>query len=333
MKPLPRMPITLPSPEASPPVRIKRRAVSGVFLLDKPLGISSNAALQRVRYLFQALKAGHTGTLDPLASGLLPVCLGQATRFSGVVLEAPKTYQAQLRLGYTSSTGDAEGVIEPGRPYEGDALQVQQVLQGFVGAQQQAPPMHSALKHQGQPLYRYARAGIEIDRPTRTIRVYALQQLAWHGEELTVSLQVSKGTYIRVLAQDIGAALGCGAYLSALRRTASGPYHVGQALTLEQLAQCTLEQRDACLLPADTLLQEIPAIALQAHAARSLAHGQCVPLPEWAPHQIGAALAKPESVDASAETQTLRLYAPDHRFLGLGVWNAGVLRPSRLMPE
>ncbi len=333
MKPLLRMPITPPSPEATPPVRIQRRPISGVFLLDKPLGLSSNTALQRVRYLFAALKAGHTGTLDPLASGLLPICLGQATRFSAVVLDAPKTYEAQLRLGYTSSTGDGEGVIQQAQTYQGDAFRLQQVLQGFVGVQQQVPPMHSALKHQGQPLYRYARAGIEIERPMRTIRVHALHQLAWQGEFLSVSVQVSKGTYIRVLAEDIGAALGCGAYLSALRRTASGPYHVAQAHTLEQLAQYSLAQRDACLLPADSLLQELPAVALDQQSARLLGHGQSVPLPEWGLCQSTDPGVHPDSTKPLASVQTLRLYGPDRRFLGLGEWHAGVLRPTRLMSE
>lgn len=333
MKPLPRMPITHPIPEATSPVRIKRRPISGVFLLDKPLGLSSNSALQRVRYLFQALKAGHTGTLDPLASGLLPVCLGQATRFSAVLLDAPKTYEATLRLGYTSSTGDGEGVIEPGQDFRGDALQIQRVLQSFVGVQQQSPPMHSALKHQGQPLYRYARAGVEIERPTRTIQVHALRSLNWQGESLSVAVQVSKGTYIRVLAEDIGAALGCGAYLSALRRTASGPYQVAQALTLEQLEQCPLAQRESCLLGADSLLQELPAVELEQQSARLLGHGQSVALPEWARCQIGSALADSEAPKALTGVQALRLYGPEHRFLGLGEWSAGLVRPIRLMSE
>ncbi len=333
MKPLLRMPITPPSPEATPPVRIKRRPISGVLLLDKPLGLSSNTALQRVRYLFAALKAGHTGTLDPLASGLLPICLGQATRFSAVVLEAPKTYEAQLRLGYTSSTGDGEGLIQQGQSYRGDARHLHQVLQGFVGEQQQAPPMHSALKHQGQPLYRYARAGIEIERPMRSIRVYALRQLDWQGEFLSVSVQVSKGTYIRVLAQDIGVALGCGAYLSGLRRTASGPYQVAQAYTLEQLAQYSLAQRDACLLASDSLLQEIPAVELEQPSARLLGHGQSVPLPEWELRQSTDPGARPGSTKPLSSGQILRLYGPDRRFLGLGEWHAGVLRPTRLMSE
>ncbi len=327
------MPNTHPSPESTHPVRIARRAISGVFLLDKPLGLSSNSALQRVRYLFQALKAGHTGTLDPLATGLLPICLGQTTRFSGVVLEAPKTYEACIRLGYTSSTGDGEGVIESGQVYRGDQSTLQQVLQGFVGQQQQAPPMHSALKHQGKPLYVYARAGVNIERPMRSIHIHALRQLSWQGDELNISVQVSKGTYIRVLAQDIGTALGCGAYLSGLRRSPSGPEHVAQALRLEQLEQLTLAQREACLLATDTLLQEFPALQLPAQLARLLRHGQNLSIP-WQALDGMRAPGEETLVWAAVPTpQTLRLYDPDQQFLGLGEWNAGLLRPARLMAE
>ncbi|VAY88842.1 tRNA pseudouridine synthase [mine drainage metagenome] len=258
------------------PERSERRALTGVILFDKPFGLSSNHALQRVRRLFQALKAGHTGTLDPHATGLLPLCFGEATKYSGWILDAPKTYHATLTLGQTSSTGDGEGVLNPGRPFLGNEMTLNATLDGFLGTQTQLPPMHSALKVQGQTLYQLARAGKEVERTPRAIHVHEIRLLSWQEDQVVIETKVSKGTYIRVLAQDIGIALGCGAYLSGLRRTATGPFDLNEAVTLENLEGMTQAQRDACLQPVDSLLAGLPRPDLPLTQGRSLSQGQIV---------------------------------------------------------
>jgi tRNA pseudouridine55 synthase len=243
-------------------VRIVRRPVHGVLLLDKPLGLSSNDALQKAKRLYRAEKAGHTGTLDPLATGLLPLCFGAATKFSQVSLDADKAYRATLALGRTTSTGDAEGEVLRERPVSVTREQIEAVCRRFVGVISQVPPMHSALKHEGRALYDYARAGIEIERAPREVRILAIDIVEWREERLVLDVRCSKGTYIRTLAEDIGEALGCGAHLAALRRTASGALRVEASITLEALAALDEPARDALLQPADTLLADWPAVRL-----------------------------------------------------------------------
>ncbi len=293
--------------------RIKR-AVSGVLLLDKAYGISSNTALQQVKRLFQAEKAGHTGNLDPIATGLLPVCFGEATKFSHYLLDANKCYQARFKLGTTTSTGDTEGEILCQQPVAVSLEDVEQVLKSFVGTIQQIPPMYSALKHQGKALYTYARAGIDIPRDPREVTIYSLVLDNFSGDELGVTVHCSKGTYIRVLGEDIGAALGCGAHMVALRRSETGEFNLSSALKLQQLELMTPEQRDATLLPADCLLAGLPKVTLDSESAYYLQQGQAV----WTAGQ--------------SEMGSVSLYGPETVFLGLGeVTSEGKIAPKRLV--
>lgn len=245
-----------------------------MLLLDKPLGLTSNAALQAARRLYNAAKAGHTGTLDPLATGLLPLCFGEATKFAGELLDADKTYAATLCLGTTTDTADAEGRVLLTRPVQASAPQVDSVLRGFTGEIMQVPPMHSALKRDGKPLYEYARQGIELERTPRRVRIHAIDVNDFSGDTLSFTVACSKGTYVRTLAEDIGEALGCGAHLIALRRTGIGGLRLEQAMTLAQLESMSIEQRDASLSPADTLLLELPRAELSVGDAARLLHGQ-----------------------------------------------------------
>lgn len=242
--------------------RIVRRPVHGVLLLDKPVGLSSQDALYKAKRLLRAEKAGHTGTLDPLASGLLPLCFGAATKFAQVSLEADKAYRATLQLGQTRVGGDREGEVLQERPVAFEAALLQASIERLTGEIDQVPPMQSALKHQGKALYEYARAGIEIERQPRRVRIHRLDLVEWSGSTLVLDVTCSKGTYVRTLAQDLGELLGCGAHLAALRRTASGPLRVKEALTLEALAALDEPARDALLRPADALLQSWPEIRL-----------------------------------------------------------------------
>lgn len=242
--------------------KVVRRPVHGVLLLDKPVGLSSQDALYKAKRLLRAEKAGHTGTLDPLASGLLPLCFGAATKFAQVSLEADKAYRATLHLGQTRVGGDREGEVVQERPVAFDAAMLHTSIERLTGEIEQVPPMQSALKHQGKALYEYARAGIEIERQPRRVRIHRLEVLQWSGPTLVLDVHCSKGTYVRTLAQDLGELLGCGAHLSGLRRTASGPLQVEQALTLEALAALEESARDALLRPADALLQSWPEIRL-----------------------------------------------------------------------
>ena len=258
------------------PRRAPRRKMDGVLLLDKPLGITSNAALQKARWLLNAAKAGHTGTLDPLATGLLPLCFGEATKFSGELLDADKTYQATVRLGITTDTADAEGRVLVTRPVMVGEAEVRAMLPRFTGTQQQVPPMHSALKRDGTPLYELARQGIEVERAPREIIIHSLDYLGWSGDSFGLAVACSKGTYIRTLAADIGEALGCGAHLAALRRTRVGTLDVADALALEQFEATPVDERDRLLLPVDTLLVELPVVQLTEPEVRSLLLGQAV---------------------------------------------------------
>lgn len=242
--------------------KLVRRPVHGVLLLDKPVGLTSQDALYKAKRLLRAEKAGHTGTLDPLASGLLPLCFGAATKFAQVSLEADKAYRATLHLGQTRVGGDREGEVLLERPVAFDAALLQASIACLTGEIEQVPPMQSALKHQGKALYEYARAGIEIERQPRRVRIHRLEVVQWSGPTLVLDVHCSKGTYVRTLAQDLGELLGCGAHLAALRRTASGPLRVEEALTLEALAALDEPARDALLRPADALLQSWPEIRL-----------------------------------------------------------------------
>ena len=251
--------------------KISRRPVHGVLLLDKPLGWSSNDALQKVKWLLRAEKAGHTGTLDPLATGVLPLCFGAATKFSQLQLDADKTYEAVLCLGVKTSTADAEGEVLETRPVSVSAEDVARVQAQFTGKISQLPPMHSALKKDGKALYEYARAGIEVERASREVQIFELQLTLVSTEALPPVIKLvakcSKGTYIRTLGEDIGEALGCGAHLSALRRIATGGFSVAQCVTLEALEAMIEAQRLACLLPVDSLLGDHAVVTLDADNA------------------------------------------------------------------
>jgi tRNA pseudouridine55 synthase len=249
--------------------------VHGVLLLDKPLGWSSNDILQKVKWLLRAEKAGHTGTLDPLASGVLPLCFGAATKFSQLQLDADKTYEATLCLGTKTSTADAEGEVIETRPVEVASDDVVRVTRQFTGAISQVPPMHSALKKDGKALYEYARAGLEVERLARNVTIYELNMLLDQTdkapEAITMRVKCSKGTYIRTLGEDVGEALGCGAHLSALRRVETGGFEVAQCVTLDALEAMTDDQRRACLLPVDSLLAQHTPVTLDTdNAARFL---------------------------------------------------------------
>jgi tRNA pseudouridine55 synthase len=293
--------------------RHKRRPVDGVLLLDKPQGLSSNTALQRARRLLNAAKAGHTGTLDPMATGLLPLTFGEATKFSQMLLDADKGYEAVVRLGVETDTGDAEGQVIATAGVAVDRVKVEAALARFRGEIEQVPPMYSALKRDGKPLYEYARAGIEVERKARVVSIHALELLDFDGETFSIRVDCSKGTYIRTLAIDLGRALGCGAHLAALRRTRIGPFTASGAVTLEALeAAAEGEARDALLAPADALVAHLPAIELDPAAAAAILQGRQLPLPGTAPG-------------------LLRLYAAG-RFLGLGETNGeGRLLPKRLV--
>jgi tRNA pseudouridine55 synthase len=286
--------------------------VHGVLLLDKPLGWTSNDALQKAKRLFRAEKAGHTGTLDPLATGLLPLCFGAATKFSQVSLDADKAYRATLRLGRTTSTGDAEGELLQTRAVQVDLAAIEAACRQHTGQIEQLPPMHSALKHKGRALYDYARAGIEVAREPRRVCIHRIDIVEWHDESLVIDVQCSKGTYIRTLAEDIGEALGCGAHLAALRRTASGALRLQDALTLEQLAALSEAQRDALLLPADALLADWPRVRLPDDEAGRFLTG----------------LRRRVSL---ADAAAVRVYGPDDAFLGSAHIAGGELIADRLL--
>jgi tRNA pseudouridine55 synthase len=239
----------------APRTRVQRRPVHGVLLLDKPLGLSSNDALQKAKWLLRAEKAGHTGTLDPLATGVLPLCFGAATKFSQLHLDADKTYEAVARLGVKTSTGDSEGEVIEQRPVpEINPQQLAEIQARFTGALRQLPPMHSALKKDGRALYEYARAGQAVEREARDIVVHQLQLDMLGADLLRIRVTVSKGTYIRTLGEDIGEALGCGAHLASLRRLATGPFGIAECVTLAELEAMDEGERLACLRPVESLL-------------------------------------------------------------------------------
>jgi tRNA pseudouridine55 synthase len=295
-------------------VKPRGERVDGVLLLDKPGGMTSNLALQKARRLLAAAKAGHTGTLDPMATGLLPLTFGEATKFSSDLLDADKSYRATLKLGVTTATGDADGEIVATAPVAVDDAQLERALMPLRGDIRQTPPMHSALKRQGRPLYELARAGIEVERVSRAVTIARLQVVARDGDEVAIEVACSKGTYVRVLAEDIGRALGCGAHLSALRRTRVGSLSVDDAATLAQLESMALPVRRARLLPVDALLATLPAVWLDETASARFRHGQRLAL------------------DASPAGGRVRVYAPQRKLLGTATINEwGVVAPERLL--
>ncbi len=304
-------------------VRIPRRAVHGVLLLDKPQGLSSNHALQKAKRLYRAEKAGHTGTLDPLATGLLPLCFGAATKFSQISLDADKRYTATLKLGITTSTADAEGDVLLTREVNVSREQMEQACARFTGLIHQVPPMHSALKRDGKPLYEYARAGIEVEREARPVTIHRVDILGGQHDVWTLDVRCSKGTYVRTLAEDIGEALGCGAHLAGLRRTGSGPLTLDAALTLEQLAQMTEDQRDAALQDADMLLADWPVVRLGTEDAGRFLSGVRRRLPS---------LADAPNVRVYGPAPRASLGGPEVQvFLGSGHITAGELISTRLL--
>jgi len=242
--------------------RPPRRALHGVLLVDKPLGWTSHDALAKAKGLLRAAKGGHTGTLDPLATGLLPLAFGAATKFAQANLDADKRYRATLRLGERTRSGDGEGEVVERREVACSAADIAAVLARFTGEIDQVPPMHSAVKLGGKALYDYARAGVEVERQARRVRIHRIDLVDWRPPQLVLDVHCSKGTYIRTLAEDIGTALGCGAMLAALRRTASGPYDVDAAITIDALAALDEAARERRLLPVDTLLAGWPALRL-----------------------------------------------------------------------
>ncbi|MDX1902247.1 MAG: tRNA pseudouridine(55) synthase TruB [Gammaproteobacteria bacterium] len=293
--------------------------ISGILLLDKPIGLTSNAALQRTKYLFQAKKAGHSGSLDPLATGMLPICFGEATKMSQFLLDSDKIYCGTATLGIKTTTGDTEGEVISTRAIPAlDAEKLTEVFQPFLGTIEQIPPMFSAIKHQGQPLYALARRGIEVERQARKVKIHTLKLLALTENTFDFEVHCSKGTYIRTLIEDIGEALGCGAHVSALRRTAVIPYQQQKMMTLEALEQIKAEQGLAALmsflLPVDTCVQHLPSVKLSSSATFYMRTGQAV----MVPHLLG--------------TGFVRMFADDGRFMGIGeMTDDGRVAPQRLV--
>ncbi len=299
--------------------RNRGRNISGVLLLDKPIGMTSNKALQEVKFLFKAAKAGHTGSLDPLATGLLPICFGEATKLSAFLLDADKHYRVRVKLGETTTTADAEGeVVEKIDPSGVSEQDLREVMGDFLGEQQQLPPMYSAIKHQGERLYKLARQGVEVERETRTIHIHSLDLLSFELPEFELNVHCSKGTYVRTLAEDIGKRLGCGAHVIGLRRTGVGPYDDQSMVTLEQIQSAFADKRfqemDEWMLPLESALAEWPEVNLTPDAAFYLQQGQPIMVPN------------------APTSGWVRLYANQSDFLGVGqILDDGRVAPKRLM--
>ena len=285
--------------------------IDGALLLDKPLGASSNFVLQRARKLLAAEKAGHAGTLDPLASGLLIALFGEATKFAGLLLDSEKEYVATLKLGETTATGDAEGKVLQRKAVSVAEQEVRDVLDRFRGEIEQVPPMHSALKRDGTPLYKLARRGESVERAPRRVTIREIELLDFEKDRVEIRVRCSKGTYVRTLGEDIGSALQTGAHLAALRRTGSGRFRVENAVALPALEAMTAEERRARLLPVDSLLSELPRVVLDAAAETRLRNGQVLEMDSL-----------PEGVSA--------VYGPGGGLIGLGRAEGGRLRPLRL---
>jgi tRNA pseudouridine55 synthase len=297
--------------------------IDGVVLLDKPAGMSSHSAVTAVKRAFNADKAGHTGTLDPLATGLLPICLGEATKYSQGLLEADKTYIAQVKFGSRTDTGDAEGQIIEELPlpvFAGDPeikTALDALLPKFTGSISQMPPMYSALKRDGKPLYEYARAGVELERAPRDIVIHSIRWTNVNWPEATLEVSCSKGTYIRVLAEDIGNTLGCGTHLVGLRRTEVGHLTLEQSFTIESI-QSGLQNTADYILPVDALLQTLPHLTVDEQQAKRLEMGQRVPL---------------NLPSIEALVRIYRATAAPHNFIGTADWRSGVLHPKRLISQ
>lgn len=300
--------------------RRNARPLNGILLLDKPLEVSSNGVLQRIRWLFQAQKAGHTGALDPMASGLLPICFGEATKFSQFLLDTDKTYLVSARFGVRTTTSDAEGEVISEKPVSFSAQQLEQAMQALRGDIMQVPTMFSALKYQGQPLYRYARQGIEVPREARPISIYRFELLDLRNDSGDFIVHCSKGTYIRTLIDDLGEALGCGAHVSKLHRTQVGPFSAEQMVTPQQLdtlaeaahAQSDFSAMDALLLPPDAGIGQLPLLELSSTEMHRLQHGQ-------------------HANTALADCDAVRLYGPQQQFIGVGKVAAGIVSSRRLL--
>ena len=298
----------------TPKAFVIRRSVDGILLFNKSHGISSNLALQKVRGLFRAKKAGHTGTLDPLATGLLIICFGEATKFSSYLLNSDKVYRATIKLGATTATGDSEGEILSTHKVDVTLHAVEKVLREFVGACDQLPPMYSAIKHKGKPLYTYARAGHNVERVARKITIYSIDLERYSDDEFTLLVHCSKGTYLRTLAEDIGSKLGCGAYLKELERLAIGAFKLENSFSLSQLDVMDVQQRDAVLMEKDYGVLNLPKISLDFLQSGRICNGLSVKL-----HDIET-------------TSHLRIYDNEDLFLGVGIIDAnGVLAPIRLV--
>ncbi|MCP1660799.1 tRNA pseudouridine(55) synthase TruB [Neisseria perflava] len=293
-----------------------KRAVNGVLLLDKPLNLSSNTALQKARRLYRAEKAGHTGVLDPLATGLLPVCFGEATKFAQYLLDADKAYTATLKLGEASSTGDAEGEIIATARADISLDEFQTACAALTGDIRQVPPMFSALKHEGNPLYEYARQGIVIERKPRDITIYSIEIQEFDAPKAVIDVRCSKGTYIRTLSEDIAKHMGTFAHLTALRRTETAGFHIGQTYTLEALEALSEAERDAVLLPCDVLVRHLPEITLNDKAVAMLKFGQ-----------------RPQFAENISADTPIRVYTQNGEFVGLVQYqkDIGRLKALRLM--
>ena len=297
--------------------------IDGVVLLDKPAGMSSQGAVTAVKRAFNADKAGHTGTLDPMATGLLPICLGEATKYSQDLLEADKTYIARVKFGSRTDTGDAEGQIieQLSLPSFASEVEIKAALDAllpqFTGPISQVPPMYSALKRDGKPLYEYARAGVELERTARDITIHSIRWAEINWPEATLEVSCSKGTYIRVLAEDIGNALGCGAHLVGLRRTEVGHLTLEQSFTIESIQQ-NLQNSADYILPVDALLQTLPHLTVDEQQAKRLEMGQRVPL---------------NLPSIEALVRIYRATAAPHNFIGTADWRSGVLHPKRLISQ
>lgn len=317
------------------PTRVERRRIDGVLLVDKPQGLSSNQVLGRVKYLFRALKGGHSGTLDPMATGLLPILLGEATKFSQLGLDADKEYEATVMLGVTTTTGDVEGEPIEQKPVKVSPAQLQILVDSLQGEQDQIPPMYSALKHQGKPLYDYARRGIVIDRKPRRICIHKTEILECQLPVVRMRIACSKGTYIRSLAETLGERAGCGAHLIGLRRTRSGSLSLQNAVTLDTLSQALPETLAGHLLPADSMAQAWPRLQLTQAQAQKFRHGQALP---WLIDpkssldtcQTGCP-ADVTKQDDNPGKVCLRVYSETDEFLGIASWKAGLLQPVRLV--
>ncbi len=299
-------------------VKRVRRAVSGIILLDKPRGFTSNAALQKVRWLLNAEKAGHTGSLDPLATGVLPLCFGEATKFSQYLLEADKAYETVAQFGVTTTTADAEGDVVERKPVDISLQQIEALLPQFRGDLQQVPPMYSALKRDGQPLYKLARAGEIVEREPRSVTIARLDLLSFEADRARLAVSCSKGTYIRTLVEDLGQALGCGAHVAELRRTQAGPFDLTQTVSLEELervhSEGGAEAVDAFLKPVDSGLDHWPLLQLSEHSAFYWLHGQPVRAPE------------------APKFGMMRVQDHRGRFIGIGeVSEDGRIAPRRLI--